>query len=100
MEGSPSDLSTSNMKARCEICVKEFANLRTMKRHFTLLHKTHNYQCDICRKVYRQKSRFEKHGCKEKKSKCQTCGKVLSDKYSLLSHIATKHTWAEGGGVG
>ena len=56
MEGSPSDLSTSNMKARCEICVKEFANLRTMKRHFTLLHKTHNYQCDICRKVAKKRN--------------------------------------------
>ena len=69
MESSTSEIKNSDMETRCEICVKEFANVRAMKRHFTLLHKNHDYQCDICGKVYRQESRFEKHVCKVKKLK-------------------------------
>ena len=39
------------LKLKCEICYKEFKNIRGLKNHFNTIHDLEKrFECDICQK--------------------------------------------------
>lgn len=86
----------------CDICFKKLTSKRSLVLHKTLIHsksKTESIvaiQCPKCPKTFRKKDflmvhDYKEHGGQKVSNLCGICGKNLSTKYRLASHIKTTH---------
>ena len=47
---------------KCEICCKDFKNIRGLKNHFNTVHDLEKeYKCNICQKVFNIQSQLNSH---------------------------------------
>jgi KRAB domain-containing zinc finger protein len=78
----------------CEICGKFFRLLKYLKQHL-LTHKkdkiSRPYKCEICGKDFRRLSNLQAHLAAHDKMKakvfeCDTCGKTISSRKSMILH--------------
>lgn len=92
-------IHTHNTKKihQCSYCSKTFQSLPSLSQH-KQVHQTTEAKCQLCNisfktKRYLYQHQKRKHGqdedeaCGEVKFKCHVCGKVLSDRSVLASHL-------------
>ena len=89
------ELSVMGDKPVCYICGKEFTTTSNMNKHM----KTHgekNVECEICKKKFHHEEYLKVHveGVHEKKNRyqCAECGKFLTSKPGLTSHMKQFHS--------
>ena len=80
----------------CHICDARFTNAANLKRHLKTKHDREYYTCLTCKKVFKSRSKLEKHQTdlshppnetlEKKKLACSMCNFTTSRKDSLLRH--------------
>ncbi|XP_064628070.1 zinc finger protein 853-like isoform X6 [Lineus longissimus] len=77
--------------AVCDVCGKEFMNVKTLRVHKGSVHGDRPlYTCDVCQKTYYNRSHFRDHVNSHNEVKnytCPSCGKVLGHQSSLSRHM-------------
>ena len=85
----------------CHICDVRFTNAANLKRHLKTKHDREDYTCLTCKKVFKSRSKLEKHQTdlshppnetlEKKKLSCSMCDFTTSRKDSLLRHKRLIH---------
>ncbi|XP_048730439.2 uncharacterized protein LOC125647703 isoform X2 [Ostrea edulis] len=92
---SESDLSLIGDKPICHVCGKEFTTTSNLNKHLKI-HGEKNVECEFCGKKFHHEEYLKVHveGVHEKKHKfqCEECGKFLTSKPGLTSHIKQFHS--------
>lgn len=93
IEINPENIASSPIKSllntpqlACDVCGKNFSNLRNLNRHKLLHTGTRPYQCDQCSKSFSEKQSLVIHlrtHTGEKPFACDLCGK----RFSILSNM-------------
>ena len=94
-------------KKYCDLCPQEFSSSQNLFRHKKQVHIQWEgiIQCDKCGKKFKRRENLMCHmtNCpkpqvekkkvyKREKYECQYCSSILTGKYSLNRHVASKHT--------
>ena len=77
----------------CDICEVELEDFADMQKHFTNVHKQVGYLVCCSRKFY-HRNRLVDHihtHLNPEHFKCDQCGKILSDRGKLKSHMSSVH---------
>lgn len=91
-------LKHNEKKFKCDKCSKAYATDKQLKNHIQAVHeKAFVHICEVCAKVFRNKSICEKHkkvvhsDVKMPSVQCQYCQLWLKHEISLKSHIKRHH---------
>ncbi|GBP78802.1 Oocyte zinc finger protein XlCOF7.1 [Eumeta japonica] len=77
----------NNIKPRCKICLKTFANPNNLKRHMMIHSGIKQFECDICFKRFHQKITMQTHRLTHiTPFTCNGCEKTFENKLQLESH--------------
>lgn len=77
----------NNIKPRCNICFKTFANPNNLKRHMMIHSGIREFECDICFKRFHQKITMQTHRLTHMHPySCNQCDKTFQNKSALTSH--------------
>ncbi|CAH0596932.1 unnamed protein product [Chrysodeixis includens] len=77
----------NNIKPRCNICFKTFANPNNLKRHMMIHSGIREFECDICFKRFHQKITMQTHRLTHMNPfSCNQCDKTFESKVALTSH--------------
>ncbi|KAL4716515.1 hypothetical protein ACJJTC_015943 [Scirpophaga incertulas] len=77
----------NNIKPRCTICSKTFANPNNLKRHMMIHKGIKEFQCDICSKRFLQKITMQTHRLTHMNPACcKECGENFDNAAGLLKH--------------
>lgn len=77
----------NNIKPRCNICFKTFANPNNLKRHMMIHSGIREFECDICFKRFHQKITMQTHRLTHMNPfSCNQCDKTFESKAALTSH--------------
>ncbi|KAM3956738.1 uncharacterized protein ACR2FA_009311 [Aphomia sociella] len=79
--------SHNNIKPRCNICFKTFANPNNLKRHMMIHSGVREFECDICFKRFHQKITMQTHRLTHLNPfSCNLCDNVFDNKADLSAH--------------
>ncbi|XP_066145922.1 gastrula zinc finger protein XlCGF26.1-like [Euwallacea fornicatus] len=87
-EGSNSDIESSKLEFKCNICGNTFAKLVLLKRHETR-HGEKKFLCSDCGKGFVRKADLQSHikvHTGEKPHSCAICNKTFAHSGSLVTH--------------
>ncbi len=84
------------MPIDCKVCNKSFYDASSLTKH----RRTHTgekpYQCEICKKDFRQKRHLADHikttHKKERSFRCHFCGLFMAHRFSINRHLKRKHS--------
>lgn len=77
----------NNIKPRCNICLKTFANPNNLKRHMMIHSDIREFECDICFKKFRQKITMQTHRLTHVHPfTCSNCDKTFPTRDALNNH--------------
>lgn len=77
----------NNIKPRCNICLKTFANPNNLKRHLMIHSGIREFECDICFKRFSQKITMQTHRLTHMNPfSCNNCDKNFDNKTALTNH--------------
>uniref|UniRef100_A0A2A4IYZ4 Protein krueppel n=1 Tax=Heliothis virescens TaxID=7102 RepID=A0A2A4IYZ4_HELVI len=77
----------NNIKPRCNICLKTFANPNNLKRHMMIHSGIREFECDICFKRFHQKITMQTHRLTHMNPfSCNQCEKTFENKTALTNH--------------
>lgn len=80
------------VSSQCHICSKIFSNSFRLKNHMMHVHVEARFECDICKKRFRQKKYLKLHitvmHSKEVNFICTSCGKTFTNVISWKLHEA------------
>lgn len=77
----------NNIKPRCNICLKTFANPNNLKRHMMIHSGIREFECDICFKRFHQKITMQTHRLTHMHPySCNQCEKTFQTKSNLTTH--------------
>ncbi|XP_053618313.1 zinc finger protein 25-like isoform X2 [Plodia interpunctella] len=77
----------NNIKPRCTICFKTFANPNNLKRHMMIHSGVREFECDICFKRFHQKITMQTHRLTHLNPFCcNQCDKTFDNKVELMNH--------------
>lgn len=89
------DFSLPGEKPVCHMCGKEFTTTSNLNKHVKI-HGEKNVECKYCGKMFHHEEYLKVHidGVHEKKHKfqCAECGKFLTSKPGLTSHMKQFHS--------
>lgn len=75
---------------RCFICKTEYAALKKLRRHISIVHITKNNKCNMCRKSFRKTSNFNFHLLSQHTNgaryRCEKCPRKFFTKSHLIKH--------------
>ena len=92
---------THNKNTKCDLCLKYFSNLATLKKHHERIHlKETKFSCSGCEKEFSSKIDLKvhstEHGDRIKPVfVCDKCGKCYSSTAKLKTHVLYYHQQAE-----
>ena len=95
----------SDLQYKCHVCGKSgFVNYVTLRNHVRSLHSSDRpFQCQHCSQKFSRSESLSKHMIirhgvnkagklvERKRFSCHTCGKILSSKTNLDSHVTVVH---------
>lgn len=77
----------NNIKTRCKICAKTFANPNNLKRHMMIHNGIKQFECDICLKRFHQKITMQTHRLTHiDPFSCNLCEMSFQNKIELSNH--------------
>lgn len=77
----------NNIKPRCSICFKTFANPNNLKRHMMIHSGIREFECDICFKRFHQKITMQTHRLTHMDPySCNQCDETFENKDELAAH--------------
>ncbi|CAB3229781.1 unnamed protein product [Arctia plantaginis] len=77
----------NNIKPRCNVCLKTFANPNNLKRHMMIHSGIREFECDICFKRFHQKITMQTHRLTHMHPySCNQCEKTFQTKSNLTAH--------------
>lgn len=77
----------NNIKPRCNICLKTFANPNNLKRHMMIHSGIREFECDICFKRFHQKITMQTHRLTHMQPHaCNQCEQSFQSKTALTAH--------------
>ncbi|KAG6465789.1 hypothetical protein O3G_MSEX015392 [Manduca sexta] len=77
----------NNIKPRCNICLKTFANPNNLKRHLMIHSGIREFECDICFKRFSQKITMQTHRLTHMNPfTCHSCEQSFESKADLTTH--------------
>ena len=77
----------NNIKPRCNICFKTFANPNNLKRHMMIHSGIREFECDICFKRFHQKITMQTHRLTHMNPfSCNQCDQSFESKTALTNH--------------
>ncbi|KAJ8710045.1 hypothetical protein PYW07_009411 [Mythimna separata] len=77
----------NNIKPRCNICFKTFANPNNLKRHMMIHSGIREFECDICFKRFHQKITMQTHRLTHMNPfACNQCDQSFENKAALTNH--------------
>lgn len=79
--------SHNNIKPKCNLCSKTFANPNNLKRHMMIHSGIREFECDICFKRFNQKITMQTHRLTHLNPfACNECDNVFDNNAALTSH--------------
>ena len=93
----PNGAMPENPMFSCDECEKTFVFEKDLSRHKKIVHHGQVFVCLVCNKNYKSKYVYDRHtathveGYVQPKFKCQICEQEFTTKFSLSSHIKSKH---------
>ena len=85
------------MRYRCDVCEKDFAAKKDLRRHMKITHSPTGkiiVKCDVCERTFANYSIYKyhmRHSHLNQKTVCIQCGKKLSCPKSLERHVNFIH---------
>lgn len=77
----------NNIKPKCDLCSKTFANPNNLKRHMMIHSGIREFECDICLKRFHQKITMQTHRLTHMNPfACNQCDMTFENKSALQSH--------------
>lgn len=77
----------NNIKPRCNVCFKTFANPNNLKRHMMIHSGIREFECDICFKRFHQKITMQTHRLTHMNPfACNQCDQSFENKAALANH--------------
>ncbi|XP_059055961.1 zinc finger protein 35-like [Achroia grisella] len=77
----------NNIKPRCDLCFKTFANPNNLKRHMMIHKGVREFECDICYKRFHQKITMQTHRMTHLNPfSCNQCDLIFNNKTELTDH--------------
>lgn len=77
----------NNIKPRCNLCLKTFANPNNLKRHMMIHSGIREFECDICYKRFHQKITMQTHRLTHMNPfSCNECDETFESKENLNTH--------------
>ncbi|XP_063629095.1 zinc finger protein 33A-like [Cydia splendana] len=77
----------NNIKPRCNVCLKTFANPNNLKRHMMIHSGIRQFECDICFKRFHQKITMQTHRLTHiNPFSCNECEETFPSKSELATH--------------
>ncbi|KAL0861665.1 hypothetical protein ABMA27_009153 [Loxostege sticticalis] len=77
----------NNIKPKCSICFKTFANPNNLKRHMMIHSGIKEFECDICLKQFHQKISMQTHRLTHMNPySCNQCDETFENKDALATH--------------
>lgn len=77
----------NNIKPRCNVCYKTFANPNNLKRHMMIHSGIREFECDICFKRFHQKITMQTHRLTHMNPfSCNQCDQTFENKTALADH--------------
>ncbi|XP_013191867.1 zinc finger protein 585A [Amyelois transitella] len=77
----------NNIKPRCSVCFKTFANPNNLKRHMMIHSGVREFECDICSKRFHQKITMQVHRLTHiNPFACNQCDKTFENKVEMNAH--------------
>ncbi|XP_075985263.1 uncharacterized protein LOC142982580 [Anticarsia gemmatalis] len=77
----------NNIKPRCSVCFKTFANPNNLKRHMMIHSGVREFECDICFKRFHQKITMQTHRLTHMHPfSCNQCDQTFQNKSALTLH--------------
>lgn len=77
----------NNIKPRCNVCLKTFANPNNLKRHMMIHSGIRQFECDICFKRFHQKITMQTHRLTHiHPFACNECDETFPSKADLVTH--------------
>lgn len=77
----------NNIKPRCNVCYKTFANPNNLKRHMMIHSGIREFECDICFKRFHQKITMQTHRLTHLNPfACNHCDKTFDNRTALANH--------------
>lgn len=82
----------SKKKFECELCKKKFSRKKYLNQHLNV-HNGTLYHCSICEREFNNKSNLNKHCALhyEKTFRCHYCNKMFHTKQGLKKHSISKY---------
>jgi hypothetical protein len=84
----------SNIKYRCEVCLKVCKQYSSLYDHLKRVHNTVNFSCKLCDKHFKTHTGLQLHNKAQHlqlKFPCEFCLKVFNRKCNLLGHVKMEH---------
>lgn len=73
---------------KCKSCGKKFLSHRALQHHFSQFHTYNNMPCELCGKICKNRSAFQRHQLMHTRSfTCEQCGKAFEDRRCYTQHV-------------